>query len=68
MVVPNEFIDPWVEVLDDLHGKVEHTQLVDIDFTDVAQYLSMVVHTFMDCNTFPDGDFQWKWKQSFLPL
>jgi hypothetical protein len=34
--VPDEFIDPHVKVLDDLHGKVEHTRLVDIDFTDVG--------------------------------
>jgi hypothetical protein len=41
---------------------------VDTNFTDASQYPSMEIHTFQDCTTLPDGSFQWKWKQSFLPL
>jgi hypothetical protein len=35
-VVPVEFIDPWVQVLGDLHGKVEQTRLLDINFIDAS--------------------------------
>jgi hypothetical protein len=43
-IVPMEFIDPRVTVQGDLHGKVEQTHLVDLDFTDVAEYPHMVIH------------------------
>jgi hypothetical protein len=59
VVVLDEFINPQVKVLYDLRGKVEHTCLVDIDFIDVGQYPLMVVHTFMEWITFPDGNLQW---------
>jgi hypothetical protein len=34
--VLDEFMNPWVNIIDDLHEKVEQTWLVDIDFTDVS--------------------------------
>jgi hypothetical protein len=60
--VSTEFINPQVEVLDDLHGKVEHTRMVDTDITDASQYPSMMIHTFQYCTTLPNGSFQWQWK------
>jgi hypothetical protein len=67
-IVPEEFIDPQVEVLGDLHGKVEQTQLLDIDLTDASQYPQMDIHTFMDFLALPTSEFKWEWKPSFIPL
>jgi hypothetical protein len=67
-IVPKEFIDPCVQVIDDLHGKVEHTHLMDIDFTDPIQFPLMAIHAFMDCTILQDGTMSWEWKSYFLPL
>jgi hypothetical protein len=48
-----------VIVQGDLHGKVEQTRLVDLDFTDASLFPQMDIHAFMDCITLSDGQFQW---------
>jgi hypothetical protein len=53
------FIDPWIIVQGDLHGKVKQTWLVNLDFTDTAEFPHMATNTFMDCTIFPNGEFQW---------
>jgi hypothetical protein len=47
--VPKEFNDTRVQVIDDLHGKVENTRLIDVYFTDTIQFSLMAIHAFMDC-------------------
>jgi hypothetical protein len=47
-IVPREFINPCVQVIDDLQGKVEDTHLMDIDFMDNVQFPLMAIHAFMD--------------------
>jgi hypothetical protein len=32
--VPYEACDPWVEIVDDLRGKVEQVNLLELDMTD----------------------------------
>jgi hypothetical protein len=53
-IVPMDFIDLWVTIQGDLHGKVEQTCLVDLDFTDTVEYPHMAIHSFMDCVTLPN--------------
>jgi hypothetical protein len=66
--IPEEFIDLRVVVQGDIHGKVEKTRLVNLDFIDASLFPHMATHAFMDCTTFPDGEFQWKWKPDYTPL
>jgi len=66
--VPEEFINTWVEVIGDLHNKVEKNWLLDIDFTDATQFLQMVIHAFMDFLALSTNELQWGWKSSYVPL
>jgi hypothetical protein len=46
-----DFIDPQVIVQGDMHGKVEQTRLVDLNFTNVVEFPHMDTNAFMDCTT-----------------
>jgi hypothetical protein len=37
-VVPDEPCDPWVEIVGDLKGKVEHVKILNLDLTDSALF------------------------------
>jgi hypothetical protein len=51
--VPEEPYDPWIEVVGDLKGKVEHVKLLDLDLIDSVLFPKM--HTYVFWEMAPDG-------------
>lgn len=66
--LPGEVVDPQVEVLDDLYGKMEQTRLVDHDFTDGDLFPDLQPSVYMDPVPLDNGDILNVFKSAFEPL
>jgi len=67
-VVPYELCDPWVKIIGDLKGKVDHVKLLDLDLTDSALFPQMHPNVFWELA--PDGtrDMHFVPKKEFINL
>jgi len=46
--VPYDPYDPWVKIVGDLKGKVEHVKLLDLDLTDSVLFPQMHTDVFLE--------------------
>jgi hypothetical protein len=56
--IPDESCDPWVEIMDDVKGKVEQVKLLDLDLTDQVLFPQMNISVLWDLSLDAMGGMQ----------